>query len=95
MKDLIVTPLADADLIAIYDYTADRWGLAQADRYLGEIHSRIAGLCDGQTVSSSAAEVRDGLRRVVAGRHVVFLRESEAVVEVVRVLHQREDVGRV
>ena len=43
MKGLIVTPLADADLIAIYDYTADRWGLAQADRYLGEIHSRIAG----------------------------------------------------
>jgi len=35
-----------------------------------------------------------GLRRALVGSHVVFFREDEAAVTVVRVLHQRMDVGR-
>jgi plasmid stabilization system protein ParE len=40
-------------------------------------------------------EVQAGLRRALAGSHVVFFREDAEAVTVVRVLHQRMDVGRV
>lgn len=95
MKDLVIAPEADADLIGIYDYTADTWGLVQADTYLDELHERIRGLVSGRTSSRPAFEVRPGLRRMLAGSHVVFFREDETAVTVVRVLHQRMDVGRV
>ncbi len=94
MKELILLPAADADLIEIYDYTADTWGMAQADQYLGMLHDRISGVLTGATPSRPADEVRPGLRRSLAGRHVVFWREDAAAVTVVRVLHQRMDAGR-
>jgi toxin ParE1/3/4 len=43
----------------------------------------------------AADEVQAGLRRALAGSHVVFFREDAEAVTVVRVLHQRMDVGRV
>lgn len=94
MKELILLPAADADLIEIYDYTADTWGMAQADQYLGLLHDRMRGLLTGTTASRPANEVKPGLRRTLAGRHVVFWREDAAAVTVVRVLHQRMDAGR-
>ncbi|ABD52941.1 type II toxin-antitoxin system RelE/ParE family toxin [Jannaschia sp. CCS1] len=94
MKELVIAPRADADLIGIYDYTSDTWGLDQADKYLDELHGRISGLVTGATVSRSAEEVGPGLRRALAGQHVVFFREDAETVKVVRVLHQRMDLGR-
>jgi toxin ParE1/3/4 len=47
----------------------------------------------GQTASRRADEIAPGLRRALAGGHVVFFREDAAAVTVVRVLHQSMDVG--
>jgi toxin ParE1/3/4 len=95
VKELAIAPEADADLIGIYDYTSDTWGLDRADAYLDLIHARINGLLTGRTASHMADDVKPGLRRAVAEGHVVFFREDAARVTVLRVLHQRMDVGRV
>ena len=95
LKPLLYRPEAEADLEGIWHYTLGEWGLDQALRYDRQLQEKIEGLAVGTTVSRSADGVRPGLRKVVVGRHVVFFRESAEVVEVVRVLHERMDVGRV
>lgn len=94
MKRLDVSPNAEADLRGIWIYTFQTWGEAQADRYLNDLDTRMTGLTTGRTTSRAAEEVGPGLRRALVGRPVVFFREDAAAVTVVRVLHQRMDVGR-
>ncbi|MEQ8368275.1 MAG: type II toxin-antitoxin system RelE/ParE family toxin [Roseicyclus sp.] len=94
MKDVIILPDAEADILDIWDYGLTEWGVEQAIRYDAEIQKRIEGLATGLTASRAVDEIAPGLRRALAGRHVVFFREDAAAVTVVRVLHQRMDVGR-
>lgn len=35
MSSSVLSPAAEADLDAIWDYTADNWSIAQADSYVG------------------------------------------------------------
>jgi toxin ParE1/3/4 len=95
LKDVIILPDAEADILDIWYHTIERWGFSQAVKYDTSIQERIEGLAAGRTVSRRADEVSPGLRRVEVGRHVVFFREDDVAVTVVRVLHQRMDVGRV
>ncbi|PWK60087.1 type II toxin-antitoxin system RelE/ParE family toxin [Roseicyclus mahoneyensis] len=94
MKDVVYRPEADADLDGIWAYTLEQWGLQQALKYDADLTRRIEGLATGATASRRAEEVGPGLRRALVGSHVVFFREDAAAVTVVRVLHQRMDVGR-
>jgi plasmid stabilization system protein ParE len=56
MSPYILSPAAQADIDAIWDYTADNWSIAQADLYF--------------------------VFRIVDG-----------YVDVIRILHQRMDIG--
>lgn len=95
MKDVILLPDAEADILEIWFYSLTEWGFEQAVRYDKELQDRIEGLAAGRTASRGAEELGPGLRRALAGQHVVFFREGAGTVTVVRVLHQRMDVGRV
>lgn len=44
MKRLIFAPLATRDIDGIWDYTADRWGVDQAEQYVGEIRDACNAL---------------------------------------------------
>ncbi|WP_186085320.1 type II toxin-antitoxin system RelE/ParE family toxin [Burkholderia gladioli] len=94
MKAFVLSPAAERDLDDIWDHTVTRWGEVQAERYILSIESTIAGLADGTQPSLSAADVRDGYRKALTGMHVVFFRESEALIDVIRILHQQMDIPR-
>ena len=93
MRRVIILPDAEADIVNIWHQTIDRWGFNQAVKYDAMIQSRIEGLGSNPTASRAAEEVAPGLRRALAGSHVVFFREEDEVVTVLRVLHQGMDVG--
>ena len=95
MKTVIILPDAEDDILGIWHYSLSTWGLEQAVKYDEDIQHRIESLAHGQSVSRSAEDVAAGLRRTIVGQHVVFFREDAEWVTVVRVLHQRMDVGRV
>ena len=61
MTDFLLSPAARADLDEIWDYTASRWSVDQAERYIRAI--------------------------------VEACQEIAAGPEIIRVLHQRMDVG--
>ena len=94
MMHLRLSHEARQDLRGIWEYSAEKWGPQQANRYLDAIRAAITGLADGTKTSRSAEDVLPGCRRVTSGRHVVYFREDTDAVEVIRVLHQRMDAGR-
>lgn len=94
MKIVRFRPAAEADLDAIWDYTVERWGVAQAVRYVDEVRNRVDGLGTGSTRHTPAPEIKDGIRRALAGRHMIYFREDGSTVTVLRILHQGMDPVR-
>lgn len=92
-KLLRFTPAARADLAGIWKYTARHWDMDQADRYLDELHGICLALAIGE-VASRPVDVRPGTRKAQAGSHMVYVREGADTLDVIRILHQRQDVDR-
>ena len=92
-KLLRFTPAARADLVGIWDYTAQHWDLDQADRYIDELHAVCLALATGEAASRPVA-LRPGTRKAQAGSHMVYFRENATTLDVTRILHQRQDVDR-
>ena len=80
---------AEADLLAIADYTLHKWGEAQVARYLDSIETCCKMLAENPTAGRSCEEIRPGLRRLEHGRHVIFYRLTAEGVLISRILHER------
>jgi toxin ParE1/3/4 len=87
----VFRPRAVRDLDQIWAFTAERWGVAQAERYLGAIRDVCAALAAGEATGTDASHISPGYRRIRAGRHIVFFRPASGTVEIVRILHERMD----
>ena len=95
MSGLRYAPAARADLDAIWTYTVERWGVAQAASYVREIDQACHDAAAGRRASTPIDDIRPGYRKLLVRSHVVFWRRYEAGdMVVVRILHQRMDVTR-
>jgi toxin ParE1/3/4 len=90
----VLTPRAQADLDEIWDYTADRWGLDQAETYTRQLWKDIAIVADRPALGRECNEVRRGYRMYPSGSHVLFYRHTVDGIDVVRILHERMDYER-
>ncbi len=68
MSGFLLSPAAHADLAEIWDYTADRWGVEQAEHYIRELTNACQGLADkrlqGRAIDASAP----GIPSCLSGR---------------------------
>ena len=94
MTRFVLSPRARTDLGAIWDFTADRWGLDQAERYIRAIEVSIAITVANPTAGTASDDIRVGYRRIRSGSHFIFYRIVDDVIDVGRVLHSRMDPGR-
>ena len=85
---------ARADLRNIDDYTYQRWGRSQADKYLEMIEKGCDLLAMHPTLGSVQEGFFPGLRKFPVGKHYIFYRVAGNGIEVIRVLHQAMDVSR-
>ncbi|MCE4572939.1 type II toxin-antitoxin system RelE/ParE family toxin [Caballeronia sp. CLC5] len=92
MKQCLFTPAAILDLDGIWDYTVDKWGPAQAERYVRMIQDTVGGLEKGTQRSLSAEHIRAGYRGALVGMHVLFFKEASDTIQIVRILHQQMDL---
>ena len=93
MTGFALSPRASEDLDEIWDYTAQHWGMDQADRYVRHIVAVCSDLASGRKRGRSAEAVRAGYFRYVVGSHILFYRIGGAgQINVIRILHQRMDV---
>jgi toxin ParE1/3/4 len=91
MTRYVFSPEAERDLMEIWLYTADTWGVDQADRYVLGIKDDLAKT----DPNSPLVRPIDDLWRLKTGHHLcIFKREGDASIFVVRVLHERMDVAR-
>jgi toxin ParE1/3/4 len=64
----------------------------QADRYHRDLVATMEALASG-TKTGRACPMSEGVFQYSVGSHLVFWRETDNTLDVVRVLHQRMDVG--
>ncbi len=86
------TPAAVRDLDGIWDYTVERWGAEQAERYIRGIATACDRLAGCDLPGLDAGDIRAGYRKQLVGRHVVWYRAgSDGGTDVVRILHAAMD----
>ena len=61
----LLRPAAQADLSAIWDYSAQRWGTTQADDYVRAIGRTCQDLVDGTRRGWTAEDIREGYRKTL------------------------------
>ena len=70
MKALAFTPLAIADIEAIWDYSSETWGPDQADRYTDEIRDACHALAAGWKMGRFV-DIRSGYLKYTTGSHII------------------------
>lgn len=93
MKALAFSPAAAADLEHIWDHSARLWGPDQADRYIDEIRDACLGLASGIR-QGRPVDVRPGYLKYATGAHMIYVRDRGDRLDIIRILHQRQDVSR-
>ena len=86
MPEIIVSPLAQADIDEIWDHIA-RDSLVNADRFVDRIEQRFGLLADNPRLGLARDDLRLGLRRFRHGRYLIYYRLIQGGIEVVRVIH--------
>jgi toxin ParE1/3/4 len=88
------SPEALADLLALYDYIAERSGAARAIAYVGRIEEWCHGLSTFPERGTRRDDLRPGLR--VAGferRAAIAFHVTGEVVSILRILYGGRDLG--
>src|SRR3546814_7319258 len=70
----------------VWLYSADRWGVDQADDYVGQIEDNLRKAAAGLRI----AQPIDELWKIRSGHHLcLFAKEADDVIWVIRILHER------
>jgi toxin ParE1/3/4 len=94
MKKLAIAAAAQDDLRSIARCTEREWGADQARRYRDALRGRLALLRERPRLGRPREELASGLRSLPCGRHVIFDKDAEERLEVLRILHGGMDVRR-
>lgn len=94
MYQLVISPTAKADLKQIYQYGLRQWGQARSDNYLLTLKARVWLLTEQPSMGTERPELLSGIRSLPLESHVLFYRVTASTVEIVRVLHGRQDPAR-
>lgn len=91
MAEARFRPRAEADLAEIWEYTKERWSLAQADTYIDALLDAADDIAKRPELGRSAEDIRPGYRKHRCQAHVIFYKPASYGVDVVRVLHGSMD----
>jgi toxin ParE1/3/4 len=92
MAQLFIKPLAESDLLEIWQYIADD-NPKKADQLLDEIEAGINKLLQSPLIGRDRSELVPTLRSILVKRYVVFYRQLEKKnIEIVRILHGARDI---
>ncbi len=87
-------PLAEADILEIWDYIAAD-SLAAADRWIDHLDEQFRVLATQPMMGRARDELAPRVRSFPFGRYVVFYVPLDDGIDVVRVLHGARDIDAV
>ena len=91
MADYPLTPDADADLAAIYEYSILNFGLARARSYVLGLHHAFGLLGEFPRLGRDFSRVKPNCRRHDYASHLIYYRLEDDGVLILRVLHESQD----
>lgn len=91
---LVIAPAAKNDLKEIYQYGLRQWGQAQSENYLSTIKNQFWLLTQQPLIGTERPELLPDVRSLPINSHTLFYRVTTTRVEVIRVLHGRQDPQR-
>ena len=92
---LRITAPALTDIEDIATYTVGRWDEAQARKYLEQIDNMILAVAAQPELGGNRHGIPTAIRGRKVGSHVIFYRlEDDAVLYILRILHESMDHGR-
>ena len=89
MLNIVTTKATEIDLEEIWLYTFEEWSEEQADVYYDELIDGIEKLIDHPDLGQSRDAIRSGYRSLQVNHHVVYYRQDEDDILIIRVLHER------
>jgi len=99
-KKYRLTPQADADLEDIFFYTFRRWGLPQAEKYLGELNEYMQKLAEGKLKGKSCKQLVqksllqegqtvENLNYFHANKHYIIYQTVKSGVDILTLYHDQ------
>ena len=88
MLNVVKSPLAENDLLDIWQYSYNKWGADKASEYLMQLNAGMQGLINNPMLGKSREYIREGYRSIQINHHVIYYRVDEKLIDIVRVLHE-------
>lgn len=92
-KPYRLSPLAEIDLEEIWLYTFENWSIEQADTYHRDFVAVFEDLAAG-IKHGRPADVLPEFQKYFCGSHVIYFLNYSDRLDIIRVLHQRQDAKR-
>lgn len=91
---LVIAPTAKTDLKDIYQYGLRQWGQTLSESYLENVKEQLWMLTEQPKIGTERSELLLGIRSLPIESHTLFYRVTSDTVEIIRVLHSRQDPQR-
>ena len=88
----LLRPKAQDDLENIADFSLEKWGKEQEDSYLRMLKNSFRSISENPHLGRSIDDVIPGLRRFLAGRHIILYFIAENHIDIVRILLHNMDI---
>lgn len=92
MKPFRLTKKAVEDLRSIGRYTENTWGREQRNIYLARLDTCFSTIAKDPDIGLACDYIRNGYRKYHVGRHLIFYRQTESDIQIIRILHDQMDV---
>lgn len=92
MLQIRLSPLAQADLDGIWNYTVAQWDEAQAQAYVLGLDATMRLLAANPRMGRGIDDIRKGYFKFPAASHILIYRLTPDAIEFMRILHNRMDV---
>jgi toxin ParE1/3/4 len=91
-RRLIWSDDAQDDLLSIWRYGADEWSPTIADEHLEDIDHTCQLLTEAPDLGKTRDDLVIGVHSIPLAPHTIYYRLSGGGIEILRVLHEREDI---
>ncbi len=93
MAEFVLTNKAVEDLSNIWEYTANEWSEAQADRYYRMLLACCHDIANNPGLGRNYDGIAGNLLGIRCNRHIIFYRRlKDRPVEITRILHDMMDL---
>ncbi len=85
---------AREDLVSVWEYSTEHWGIEQADLYIDAFMLRFVWLTRIRVLWRPRPNLKEGVYSCIEKGYVIFFSENQGRIDILRVLHGRMDLGQ-